>query len=108
VISALTTVEMISLLTRRAREGSLSPSVQATLQSTFLLHIEKEYLPVLTLAQTLIPRHFLRTLDAIQLASALDAVKTLGEKPVFVCSDNHLLTAAAAEGFAIDNPLLHP
>ncbi|MHB8627011.1 MAG: type II toxin-antitoxin system VapC family toxin [Aggregatilineales bacterium] len=114
VISALATVEMVSLLTRRVQDGSLTASAESPLRSTFLLHVEKEYLPVLldwpvlTSAQRLIPRHMLRALDAIQLASALDAVSKLSEPMTFVCADNRLLAAAAAEGFSTDNPLLHP
>jgi len=114
VISALATVELVSLLTRRVQDGSLSASAEPTLTSTFQLHIEKEYLPVLldwpvlTSAQRLIPRHMLRALDAIPLASALEAVSTLGEAMTFVCADNRLLAAATAEGFSTDNPLLHP
>jgi predicted nucleic acid-binding protein len=114
VISELTTVEMISLLTRRVQEGTLAAAVETTLRSTFLLHVEKEYLPVpleppvLALARSLIPRHLLRALDAIQLASALKAVNTLSETMVFVSGDKLLLTAAATEGFATDDPNLHP
>jgi predicted nucleic acid-binding protein len=106
VISDLTTVEMISVLARRAREGNLSATVEGSLSSVFLLHVEKEYLSVpidvqvLIFARTFARKHGLRTLDAVQLGCAKHALALLNEPITFVCADNKLLTAAAAEGFA--------
>ena len=60
------------------------------------------------MARTLIERHErLRTLDAIQLASAKIGLVTLEEPLVFVSSDQRLLDFATSEGFVVDNPLLH-
>jgi hypothetical protein len=50
----------------------------------------------------------LRTLDAIQLASAIQAMIVLNEQINFISADPNLLVVAAAAGFAIDNPNLHP
>ena len=63
---------------------------------------------VLEAARFLVGRHPLPTLDALQLASAQRAVSLLGEPITFVSSDRNLLNAAAAEGFAVDDPLRHP
>jgi predicted nucleic acid-binding protein len=114
LISELAAVEMISLLSRRIRESTLSASDAAALESTFLLHAEREYvtLPVddlvLTQARALVKAHPLRALDAIQLASARRAGAILSEPITFISSDRNLLTAASAEGLSIDDPLLHP
>ena len=64
--------------------------------------------PVHIRARDLVNRHALRTLDALQLASALQATETLGAPMGFISADNSLLTAATAEGLAIDNPHFHP
>jgi predicted nucleic acid-binding protein len=115
VISELTTVEMFSLLARKQREGLLSANDIAQIQTTFLIHVEKEYLaiplsrPVLAQARQLLVNYPLRTLDTIQLACAQDAVSTLNEPMTFISGDTNLLAAAAAsEGFAADNSNLHP
>ena len=80
----------------------------------FLLHARQEYISLrvnnalLSQAQRLVDKHTLRTLDGIQLASAIAASKTLQLTPIFLSADPKLLAAAASEGFAIDNPLNHP
>jgi hypothetical protein len=43
-----------------------------------------------------------------ELASALFVTALLGEPMTFICADADLLSAAAAEGFAPDNPNMHP
>ena len=56
--------------------------------------------------------HPLRAYDAVQLACALrardDATAIGVTPPIFVCADNTLLAAAAAEGLAGENPHAHP
>lgn len=80
VIADLATVELLSLLARRVREGTLPASSATQLGNTFLLHSAQEYLTlemgntVLEAARLLVGRHPLRTLDALQLASAQRAV----------------------------------
>lgn len=114
VIAAVTTIEMFSLLARRVREGTLPGANATLLGNTFLLHVEGEYLTVpvdsrvLVQARDLVGRHPLRTLDAIQLASALRAGAILGEAITFISSDRNLLAAAGAEGLSTDDPLTHP
>ncbi len=114
IISELAFVEQVAVLARRRREGMVSNAVFTQLHNDFLLHAEREYLVVgitgalLRQAGDLAARHPLRTLDAIQLACALDSVQTLGLTPTFVSADRNLLIAAAAEGFPTDDPNAHP
>jgi len=113
IISDLTAVEFFSTLGRRQREGTLTPTAALVLQNSFLIHSEREYLSVslekavLDQARLLITRYPLRSLDAIQLASAIEAANLLREAITFVSGDNNLLNAAASEGFLTDNPNLH-
>ena len=105
---------MFALLARRQREGTLTANNVFLLQNEFSLHVEGEYLivpldeAVITRARNLVTRYPLRTLDAIQLACAIEATTILSELMAFVSGDNNLLTAAAAEGFVTDNPYAHP
>jgi predicted nucleic acid-binding protein len=114
IISELTTVEMFSLLARKQREGLLSANDIAQIQTTSLIHVEKEYLaiplsrPVLAQARQLLVKYPLRTLDAIQLACVQDVVSTLNEPMTSISGDTNRLAAAASEGFATDNRNLHP
>jgi hypothetical protein len=114
IISEITPIEMASVMTRRVRSGTLTAATEITLSRVFAFHVEKRYLVipvkrmVLVSARNLVRRHGLRTLDAIQLASALRAVALLSETMIFVTSDIRLLGAAVAEGFLTDDPLLHP
>ena len=114
IISQLTMVEMRSLLARRVREKILTPEKSEAIKNDFLIHTEEEYLVVLldthvlTIASKLLDQHILRALDAIQLACALYAHDLLDEPITFLSADNNLLQAAAAEGFATDNPNSHP
>jgi uncharacterized protein len=114
VISEVTTVEMFSAFARRFREKRLSMSDLARQRADFLLHVEQEYLvvplqtQVLEDARSLVGKYPLRTLDAIQLASAAHALQLLGTQLTIVSADRNLLTASAAEGFSTDDPNSHP
>jgi predicted nucleic acid-binding protein len=114
IISEITTVEVFSALTRRQHEGDLSTHAVNLLRSDFLMHVEKEYLVIslesdlLHQSRDLIAKHPLRTLDAIQLASALRAGAVLGIPLTFVSADRNLLAAAAAEGLTTEDPNIHP
>ena len=67
---------------------------------------------IIQLACDLIERHPLRGSDAIHLATALSAHRQLVAHGrlglVFLCADERLALAAAAEGLAVDNPGQHP
>lgn len=114
VICDLTAVEVFSTLARRQREGTLTASDVNILQTRFLADFSREYLSVkledavLSYARTLLNRYSLRSLDAIQLASAVEASVILGESMTFLSADKSLLAAAIGEGFATDNPNNHP
>jgi predicted nucleic acid-binding protein len=114
VISRLTTVEVVAGLARRQRENSISPVDFTTLRGRFIFDVDKYYVViglrkyVLTVARNLAAQYPLRALDAIQLACALETRKTLGAGMILVAADHRLLTAARAEGFATDDPNLHP
>ena len=114
VIAELTTVEMLAVFARRQRDKMLTPTETASLTNDFLFHSDEEYLvvsidrPIILTARDLVKKYPLRTLDAIQLACALDAVAMLNEPITFISGDNVLLAAAGAEGFSTDNPYAHP
>jgi predicted nucleic acid-binding protein len=109
-----TPIEFFSLLSRRLREQKLTPVDAAHLRQAFLAHHQIDYLsvpieqPILVQARNLVTKYPLRPPDAIQLACALEATNSLGVPITFLCADNDLLSAAVAEGFAADNPNLHP
>ena len=114
LISDLSTVEIISLLARRQRENLLTAAIRLSLENAFRLHARQQYLvfpmdePVLVQARQFVGKHVLRTLDAIQLATAVYAARLLNTPLTFITADNNLLTAASAEGLATDDPSAHP
>lgn len=61
--------------------------------------------PVLEAASTLVERHYLRALDAVQLGCAIVARDLLAAPEMrMVASDSDLLKAAKKEGFETWNP----
>lgn len=62
-------------------------------------------------ARLLLERHPLRAYDVVQLASALQARRTISATgaadPVFLSADDRLLVAARVEGFITNNPNHH-
>ena len=61
--------------------------------------------PVLEAASTLIDRHYLRSMDAVQLGCAIVARDLLAAPDMrLVASDKELLEAAQKEGFDTWNP----
>jgi predicted nucleic acid-binding protein len=112
IISRLATVEMVSLMIRKHREGVVTYTDFARNRDTFFKHARQQYevieleQKVLSLARRLLVRHPLRTLDAVQLASALSASQAFGTL-TFISADTRLLEAAA-EGLPTDDPNAHP
>jgi len=101
--------ELYSGLTRRHREGVLSP-VQYRLACQ---RFERDWLAlvkvelgaeILSSARGLIQRHALRAFDAIHLASALGLQTAANEPVTFVAADLRLLRAAAGEQLVTVNP----
>jgi hypothetical protein len=113
IVSALTNIELFSALARREREGIIPSNLTPLVRNDVLYHFETEYLvidldsSVMVKARDLTTLYPLRTLDAIQLACAIYAKNNLNLPVTFIGADTHLLSAAAAEGFATDNPNLH-
>ena len=111
IASDLAAVEVPAALWRKHRIGQISASDAQILCRRFLTDIDAS-LPegdavlieagkdVLRDAVRLVARHPLRAYDAVQLASALAAVRILGDCP-FGCFDTQLSTAAAAEGITL-------
>jgi predicted nucleic acid-binding protein len=114
IVSAISNVEMASLLMRREREKSITKAERIRILNNFLRHLDRQY-QVIELddvlfdrARGLLVKYPLRALDALQLASALEAARILQVRPTFLSADTRLLTAAVAEGLPADDPNAHP
>jgi predicted nucleic acid-binding protein len=110
VVSALTEIEARSAICRLHKEKKLTGE-QASLAVNALdgdirRIIQQPVLPaVLEAANAVVERHYLRALDAVQLASAIVARDLLAAPDMrFIASDKALLLAAHEEGFEIWNP----
>jgi len=116
--SRCSVVEVVSALSRRRREGSLSAAQYAQISADFAALCATDYqlveltASVVDRAWRLLEQHALRAYDAVQLASAIlaDNVLQASGTPalMFLAADDRLLAAARLEGLAIDNPNLHP
>lgn len=107
-VSAIAVVEATSALRRRRRAGDLDAGACETIRTRLLEELEDmEWValdePTIGRAALLVERHDLRTIDAIQLASALASSADL-----FLCADRLLLAAAALEGLATCDPRACP
>jgi uncharacterized protein len=103
-VSAVAVVEATSALHRRWRAGDLGLDEYRVIHGNLLDELEDmDWIALdeatLGRAVALIGRHDLRTLDALQLASALTAAPDL-----FLCADHLLLAAARREGLATRDP----
>lgn len=114
VVSRISTVEVISALNRRRREGSLSEAAYPVVRDDFLALCRRQYRLIrithqlLSQTHALLERHPLRSYDALHLASALAAQDRLHAAALpaltFLAADDRLRTAAQAEGLAVDMP----
>ena len=110
--------EVLSALQRKVREGTLTATEADLLARRVQRHFARRYRVVaitptlVTRACALVQTHPLRAYDAIHLACASTIQRILQQQelpaPLFVAADDALLAAATAEGFIVDNPLLHP
>lgn len=115
-LSLLTVAELASALARRQREESLSGLERERLFGAFLLDCASAYLllrveeDALEQAVVLLNRYPLRTVDAIQVATAVLLSRTLPANQfgpvIVVSSDDRILQAAVQEGLPIENPEL--
>lgn len=117
-ISRLTTVELHSVFARRVRTRELGHDTFQLLRQRFFADIVEGKLTVVRVtdehygaAQNLLLEHAtedgLRTLDALQLAVAVD-LRELGLLDCFVCSDTQLCKVAEREGLPMLNPEVPP
>jgi predicted nucleic acid-binding protein len=120
-ISALAAPELRSAFARRRREGALTAGQAARAWRTFredfrTWQVIRLANPVLATACRLLGHQnsaaaVLRTLDALQLASAIEADRRLrradGPALTVLTADLRLETAAASYGLAVENPARH-
>jgi predicted nucleic acid-binding protein len=110
-ISRLSAVEMLSVFAGKVRTGTISLADFETLRKRFFTDLTNRLVHAVRItgfhfqdAQRLIRKHGpsqrLRTLDALQLAVALD-LHTQGAINQFICADKVLLGIAASEGLAV-------
>ena len=101
-----TRVECLSALSRRKREGVLSPGdetkARAVLSAIGTAWSEVQPTETVRLrAERLLSIHPLRAADALQLAAALIWAQETPRGLEFVCLDQNLREAALKEGFSI-------
>jgi predicted nucleic acid-binding protein len=117
-IVRITTVEIVSAITRRARGGTISAADASAACLLFRNDLPHDYEvaeateALLNHAMTLAETHGLRGYDAVQLAAACE-VNALcianGLPPLtFISADSELNIAAAIEGLPVDDPNAHP
>ena len=110
VVSAIALVEARSAICRLRRGGRLVPDEARTALDAIILEVKRIVQQptdpgVLSAANDIIDRYYLRALDAIQLGSAVVARDLLAAPDMrFISSDIDLLAAAQAEGFAVWDP----
>jgi len=113
-VSRLSACEILSAFAGKVRTGEISAADFAVLTRRFATDARKKSFTTIRLlakhfkeADRQILRHGLttrlRTLDALQLAVALD-LKARGLVTHFVCSDRGLLSVASAEGLSVIDP----
>lgn len=104
--SRWTQVEMLSAISRRCREGSMTPEQRnrlATALSEDLVSFTVVDLTasIIAIADGLLARHALRAGDSVQLASALFLKQRTGEPVRFHAFDVRLNVAATQEGLDV-------
>ncbi len=117
-IAEITTLEITSAIVRRRKGGSLLPVDAASALTQFDADLHNDYFvleinsTLLEEARKLVETHALRSLDAVQLAVAVNfnREQLANNLPslIFVSADNELLKAAGLEGLLIENPNNYP
>ena len=114
----ITSVEIVSAISRRKRDGTIISADAAMVIATLKNDLLNEYQiievtePLVNRAMTLAETYGLRGFDAVQLAAACE-VQALciasGIPPLsFLSSDKVLNAAATAEGLSVNDPKDHP
>jgi uncharacterized protein len=114
LLSQLAIVETSAAIAILRRVGRLSKAKSREAHMEFRADLNKGHyqaiessLSIVEAAADLAQIHPLKAYDAIHLASAIDLQSQLaayGYALTFVCGDNQILRAAAAEGLATENP----
>jgi uncharacterized protein len=114
VIAPITPIELVSALQHQARQNSISKDALNTNLELVKRHVRRNYVIVpfsddtVSLATELLGRYVLRTLDAIQLGSALIVNQHLVARQIkpliFVCADHRLISAASEAGLQVIEP----
>ena len=113
-ISRLGLVEAVSAFALKVREGQIQVSDFSAYRKRLLADVRNRTISVVRVrvahfkqADQLLQRHGttvkLRTLDSLQLATALD-LRARAMLDHFVCADVNLCKIAAAEGLSVINP----
>lgn len=107
--SRWTHVEVLSAISRRCREGSMTLEQRnrvATALNEDLVSFTVVDLTanIIAIADSLLARHALRAGDSVQLASALFLKQRTGETVRFHAFDVHLNVAATHEGLDVPPP----
>ena len=111
IISELALVEMASALQRKRNRGEITPQAMNEALAQFAHTVLNDLIVAgfrsgfIQQARDLVLQHGLRTLDALQLTSALE-FRAL--PVVFVCADDGLRQAASQEGLAVLDPEAAP
>jgi uncharacterized protein len=117
-IAAIAGVEIVSAITRRAKNGSINVTDAIAIRNQFKQDLQAEYQiieisdKIINSAINIAELYALRGYDAVQLASGRElnilciANGLAGIN--FVSADNNLNTAASGEGLIIENPNNYP
>ncbi len=117
-VSRLTWVEVLSAFARLSREPKADSTRLLATRQLFQYDWRSQYQVVevnqeiVNSAGQLVQQHSLWAYDSMQLASALSLYPLFDQIApglfTFVCADDRLLNAAAAEGMQVENPNGHP
>jgi predicted nucleic acid-binding protein len=118
IVSRLTSVEVMSAVARRRREGAISVELFDNIRRLLEKHFLQSYTvidvneQVVHDATNFLSSYSLRAYDAVQLATARIVNARLIANQLFpirfVCGDIRLLQVAIAEGMFTDNPNEYP
>lgn len=115
IIVRITWVEVLSALSCRQREGSLTHEDLSLVIQQFRFDLNTQYQIieldqfVIGQAGQLVTQFPLRAYDAIQIASGLRTHSALvAPSLIFLTADAQLLVIAQSAGFTVDNPNRYP
>jgi len=117
-IAAIAGVEIVSAITRRAKNGSINVTDVIAVRNQFKQDFQNEYQvidisdKIINSAMNVAELYALRGYDAVQLASGQElnilCITNGLDGIYFVSADNNLNTAASNEGLMIENPNNYP